>query len=128
MPHRGPETALNAFQVFANQSSPFRAVGGHAVTHLFFNSVVVGDKQVVACDLAGGSALLDMRTSTYFGLNGVGAHIWAFIQEPRTIAAVLSAVVDRYDVSEQRALEDLTRILTQFAEAGLIDVKSDPDP
>ena len=40
-------------------------------------SVIAAEEQVISCELAGGAALLDLRSGTYFGLNEIGSEIWA---------------------------------------------------
>jgi hypothetical protein len=85
-------------------------------------SVIVASEQVVSCELGGGAALLDLKSSTYFGLNEVGSEIWALIQKPKQLGEIRDALLARYDVEPARCLDDLIALVTQLAGAGLIRV------
>jgi hypothetical protein len=85
-------------------------------------SVVAADVEVVSCDLAGGAALLDLRAGTYFSMNGVGAFVWGLLRAPIAVSDIHKALVAHYDVEQGECYEDLTTLLRDFAEAGLIVV------
>ena len=57
-------------------------------------STVVATKDQVSADLSGEAAILNLKTSTYFGLNTVGASIWKLIQEPKTVSQIRDAIVE----------------------------------
>ncbi len=90
-----------------------------------FDTIVAGAKSVVYCELGDGAALLDTRAGTYFGLNEVGLHLWSLVQEPCRVDCLVTSVLDRYDVEEQRAFEDIKQILARLADAGLIQISAD---
>jgi hypothetical protein len=85
-------------------------------------STVVADADVFSCELAGGKALLDLRTSTYYNINAVGAFVWERLGTPSTIAAIGAAMIDQFDVEADRCLSDLKTLVEQFADAGLVQV------
>ena len=64
---------------------------------------VSATKDAVACEFGNGLALLDMRSNIYYSLNSVGAYIWELIQEPKSIAEIRSAVLERYNVEPNAA-------------------------
>jgi len=37
----------------------------------------------ISCNMAGEAAILELKTGTYFGLDGVGAAVWNLIARPR---------------------------------------------
>ena len=84
--------------------------------------MIAADSEVVSCELAGGAALLDLRSSTYFGLNQIGSEIWTLIREPRAVSEVCDAIVARYDVPRAQFRADLITLATQLADAGLIKI------
>jgi Coenzyme PQQ synthesis protein D (PqqD) len=57
------------------------------------------------------------------GLNEVGARIWNLIQEPRTVGAVLDAVLEEYDVALNQLEPDLLALLEEMANKELIEVE-----
>lgn len=60
---------------------------------------------VVACELDSGAALLDLRTSLYFSLNGVGAVLWEALQSRTSLDNLAVLVAEKFDV----AVEDCRR-------------------
>jgi Coenzyme PQQ synthesis protein D (PqqD) len=85
-------------------------------------SVVSSDEEVVSCDLAGGVALLDLRSGTYFSVNGVGACVWGLLREPMLVSDIHEALTARYDIEPGQCYADLVELLQELAGAGLIRV------
>jgi hypothetical protein len=89
-------------------------------------SVVSCEEEVVSCDLAGGAALLDLRTGTYFSINSVGAFVWGMLRNPISVSEIQSALLAHYDVEKEKCFEDLSKLLKDLSEAGLIVVIDAP--
>ena len=85
-------------------------------------SRVVADADVFSCELAGGKALLDLRTSTYYSINAVGAFVWDRLQTPSTIETIGDAMVAEFEVETERCLSDLRALVIRFADAGLVQI------
>ncbi len=80
-------------------------------------------KEQVSCDLAGETAILDLKSGQYYGLNPVGARIWALIQESKSVTEVLNIILDEYDVETSSCERDLFALLEELQGKGLVDVK-----
>lgn len=91
-------------------------------------SIVVACKDQVSCDLEGEAAILDLKSGTYFGLNPVGAIVWGMIAEPRRVAEILSALLDRYDVAAEQCDRELMDLLGALRAQGLIQVDDERVP
>jgi Coenzyme PQQ synthesis protein D (PqqD) len=89
-------------------------------------SIVSCDGGVVSCDLAGGAALLDLSTGTYFSINSVGAFVWAMLRNPIAVSEIQNALVANYDVEKDKCFEDLSKLLKDLSEAGLIVIADAP--
>lgn len=63
-----------------------------------------------------------------FTLNEVASHIWALIETPTTVQAIVADVVRVFDVSPDRAEHDVIEFLDTLAEAGLIPPLTAPAP
>ena len=85
-------------------------------------STVVATKDQVSADLSGEAAILNLKTSTYFGLNTVGASIWKLIQEPKTVSQIRDAIVEEYDVEPDRCEHDILELLQELLKYGLIEI------
>lgn len=58
----------------------------------------------------------------YLGLNEVGQRIWDLIESPRTLASLVEALVEEYDVSEADCTRDVTTYVEALAEHKLVRV------
>lgn len=89
-------------------------------------TVVVATKNEVSCKLGEEAAILGLKNSVYYGLNGVGARIWELLREPKSLEDVQTAIVSEYDVSAEQAEKDLVQFLRGMLAEGLIEI-SGPD-
>lgn len=89
-------------------------------------SVVVVSKDQVSTNLSGEAVILGMRDGVYYGLDPVGARIWALVQEPRALESVADALAAEYDVPRARALADLLALTGELLERGLVEIVAAP--
>ena len=90
------------------------------------DSIITATKEQVSCDLAGDTAILDLKSGQYYGLNPVGARIWSLIQEPKTVAEVLKVIIGEYDVEATSCERDLVTLIEQLQGKGLVEIKDAP--
>ena len=67
---------------------------------------------------------IDENIGTYKGmvlLNRVSAFIWEQLQAPVSRDGLLSALLEKYDIDEASAAEDLDAVLAQFRQLELLD-------
>ncbi|MGZ4853424.1 MAG: PqqD family peptide modification chaperone [Halobacteriota archaeon] len=86
------------------------------------DTTIVVSKDQVSADLGGEAIILNLKTGVYYELDAVGARIWEFIQEPRTVREVRDALLEEYDVDAERCEERLIRVLTELARSGLLTI------
>jgi len=75
----------------------------------------------VSCDLNGEAAILHLDRSIYFGLKGVGAHVWAALETPQSLADLNRSVCQAFDVERDRCGADLIKFVSTLQEAGLVE-------
>jgi hypothetical protein len=85
-------------------------------------TTVIATKEQASADLGGGAAILNLKNGVYYSLDSVGACIWDFIQEQRTVREVREMLLEEYDVDADRCERDLFALLSQLAENDLIDI------
>lgn len=85
------------------------------------STTVKQSKDQVSCDLNEEAAILNLKSTLYFGLNEVGAYIWQLLSEPRAVSEVCKAVIERFDVDEARCHTDVFGFLAELDQAGLIE-------
>lgn len=81
----------------------------------------VAARDVVSSELDGGAALLDLKTSTYYSLNPVGAFVWSLLAQPRRAEELQAAVAERYAVDRARGDADVAALIAQLSGAKLIE-------
>jgi hypothetical protein len=66
--------------------------------------------------------ILGLQDSAYYGLADVGARIWELLQTPRTLSDIIQVLVAEYEVTAERAAEDLRLLLGQLESRGLVAI------
>lgn len=88
------------------------------------DSIVVASPQQVSCALGDESAILNVSTTIYYGLNSVGTRVWHLLQAPKSVAEIRDALVDEFEVEAGRCERDLLDLLEKMQAEGLIEVRS----
>ncbi len=83
------------------------------------STLVQASSRIVSCELDGEAVLLDPQAGEYFGLNEVGAVIWAMLATPCRVSDLHSAVVSRFDVDEDTCRDDVMTLVEELVARGL---------
>jgi hypothetical protein len=80
---------------------------------------------VVARVIAGETLIVPVRRgvadlASLFSFNGVGSTIWEALEKPQTLDELVTAVADAYDVTPEKAREDLEVFLGDAQAAGVV--------
>jgi hypothetical protein len=89
---------------------------------LSITSCVRVDDSVLFQELQGEAVLLNLKTGTYLGLDKVGARIWQLLGEHEVVSKVLEAMLQEYDVTEERCRQDLLGLVAKLEAQGLVTV------
>ena len=81
--------------------------------------VVVSDEQV-STTLGDEAVILGMRDGVYYGLDTVGARIWALLATPRRVSEIVHTVSEEFDVSREQCERDVLALLESLSERELI--------
>jgi len=77
---------------------------------------------VLSQQVSGEIVMLDLNGENYFGLDAVGTRIWQLLQEHSDLQKVYDTMLEEYDVEGEQLEKDLDEIITNLAEAGLINI------
>jgi hypothetical protein len=88
-------------------------------------TIVVASKENVSCALGEEAAILHMPSGVYYGLDPVGARIWKLLEQPKSVEALRTAIVDEYDVVPAKCESDLLNLLEKLRAEGLIEIQSE---
>lgn len=84
------------------------------------NRKLVLSPEVMFQELGGEMVLLDLASESYFGLDEVGARIWALLNEQGELQTVFEAMLAEYDVEPRELEKDLRELVERLLEAGLV--------
>ena len=85
------------------------------------STVVRKSAAQVSCVLNEEVAVLNVEKALYFGLQGVGAHIWDFLEAPHSVAEICDDVNANFDVEPEVCRQDVMKFLDGLVDAGLIE-------
>ena len=86
------------------------------------NHTVSLSTQVLVQDVGGEAVLLDLASEQYFGLDPVGARIWALIGESGRLGSVHARLCEEFVAEPSRLEQDLLALVGDLAGAGLVTV------
>jgi hypothetical protein len=89
----------------------------------------VRSDNVVSRVIAGETLIVPVRRgvadlASLFSFNPVGSAIWEAIAQPRTVDELVAVLEDAYDVTPEKAREDLEVFLNEAQAAGVVQVVS----
>jgi hypothetical protein len=79
---------------------------------------------VFAREFDGETIVLDLGKGEYFGLNGSGGVVWDALSNGKSLAEAAAAVAGRYDVTEERAREDVRTLVAELLAKGLATLET----
>jgi hypothetical protein len=93
------------------------------------NATVVAGGDHVSTTVDDEVVVLHLPTSTYHGLNGVGAHVWAQLSDerPASVRALIDSVAEAYDVDASVCASDVRSFLADLVGLELLTVVSEGD-
>ena len=66
------------------------------------------------------TAMLDIQSGKYFGLDDIGSRIWELIEKPRTVHEVVVELLKEYEIEEEPCLRDVLAFLNKLNKQKLI--------
>ena len=84
---------------------------------------VVLSPEALFQEIAGEGVILDLASSSYFGLDEVGVRLWQLLQIDPSLQAACEAILAEYEVEHAQLEQDLAKLLGQLVEAGLATVQ-----
>jgi hypothetical protein len=75
-----------------------------------------------------GGVLLDLDTSLYFGVNGVGALVWELIGSGNDVTSIINEMRGRFEQTPVDLSDDVLQFLNELEERHLIRIEASPAP
>jgi len=83
---------------------------------------VIISPEVLFLEVSGEIVLLDLASESYFGLDEIGARIWALLNEEKSVGQIVEVLLEEYEVDRARLEGDVNELLENLLEAGLIKI------
>ena len=88
------------------------------------NQTITLSPDVISQEVSGETVLLDLESENYFGLDEVGTRIWQLIKEKGDVQDIYDTLLAEYEVEEERLLQDLTELLDEISQLGLVTLET----
>ena len=75
---------------------------------------------VVSREVEGEAVILNLDTSTYFGLNDIGTHIWRLLSEGQSLGTILDVLHREYEAPRATLERDLLEVVAELESKQLI--------
>lgn len=87
---------------------------------------IVAVEGIVACDIADGSALLNLATSRYYKLNDTAALLWQELERrddrSSTLGHLITVMNTHFEVDEATCRSDLLHLFEGLSQAGIVEI------
>ena len=67
------------------------------------------------------TVMLDLASERYFGLDSTGTAFWDVLTTAPTVAAGVDRLLEMYDVDRDTVARDVSTLITQLQEKGLLE-------
>ena len=91
-----------------------------------FDSRLRMPEDVLVSELDGESVILNLKTESYFGLDEVGARMCTAVTSAGSVQDAYETLADEFDVDPARLRDDLSKLLDNLLEHGLLEVQPQP--
>jgi len=88
----------------------------------YLNARIKLKEEVFFQELDGQAVILNVQTSTYFGLNEVGTRMWNLLSEHKHVGIVYNKLIEEYDVTAEQLAGDLQIFINDLQSKQLVDV------
>ena len=86
------------------------------------NQLFSADKEHLYSDMEGEAVILSLKNGKYYGVNSVGAYIWATLQNPISFQDIQAGLMREYSVDEETCRREVSAFLERMTEEGLIEI------
>ena len=78
-------------------------------------------EEAISQEVGGETVILDLNGEQYFGLDAVGTRIWQLLKECGETEEVFDRMLGEFDVAPEQLRKDLTQLISQLSDAGLVE-------
>lgn len=86
-------------------------------------TIFIRKASILAADMNGETVMMDIDSGKYYNLGPIGGRIWELLEKPCTLAGLVDALVQEYEVSPVQCMADVLPFLQQMLDAGILTEK-----
>ncbi len=86
------------------------------------DGLVTVPSDVILQELGDEIVVANLDTGVYFALNEVAARTWTLLRDAPSLDAVISSLLDEYEIDEETVRADVEGLLEQFQQHGLMQL------
>lgn len=90
------------------------------MSEIGLDSTVVRSSDVLASSMGEELVMVDLDSGSYFGLDSIGAEIWARLEKPVLVSALCEELEREFEVDPATCTGDVLSLLNRMAEEGLL--------
>ena len=95
-------------------------------TTVALSTVVAQSPDLVSTSIESQTALMSIVNGAYYGMDRVGSRVWALIEQPRAVSAVVDQLLQEFTVERATCEQHVLTLLQKLAEADLLQVTDGP--
>jgi hypothetical protein len=97
-----------------------------AMSTLPVNAILRRRPDSIASEIDGEVVVMSIATGRTFGLDQRGSRIWALLEQPTTVDALVQALLRHYDTTADKCRADVVTFLETLAEKQLVSHEAPP--
>ena len=79
--------------------------------------------ELLEAELGAEIVALDAESGLCFGFNEVASTVWRLLEQPRSTDEIRRVLEDEYDVGSEQCREELSELLDDLVEKGVIGIR-----
>ena len=81
---------------------------------------LVCSPDLVSTDMDDEVVMMSIEKGEYYGIGGVGSHVWSLLQNPITMNEIMETVCPEYEVSEKTCRSEIETFIDELIKKGLV--------
>jgi len=90
--------------------------------HLAGSSRLIRSPELIATAMDGDIVMMHVSSGQYFGISGVGSHLWVLLEHPMTIEQMTNTIVSKYRIDEQTCRGDILIFVQALLDQGAAQI------
>ncbi len=75
---------------------------------------------LVTTDMDGDTVMMSIERGEYYGIGGVGSRVWELLEQPVTLATIVTTICAEFDVAEDTCQADMESFVADLVANGLV--------